>query len=151
IFVFKGGFIQVLIIEIDNVELSRNFSGLKIFANEQIRKKTMTEAIRSDNIFIKSIAYFLYKEELIALSEAEGKSISPTSLSIKSAVETIGLSKVIEEVGLTKVMEEVGLNKVIEEVGLNKVIEEVGIEMLFKHLTEEQMDQLIKLRKEQKK
>jgi len=31
IFVFKGGFIQVLIIEIDNVELSRNFSGLKIF------------------------------------------------------------------------------------------------------------------------
>ena len=51
----KGGFIQILIIEIDHVNLSINFDGLKIFANEQIRKKTMTEAIQNDNIFIKSL------------------------------------------------------------------------------------------------
>ncbi|MDH5404821.1 MAG: hypothetical protein OEZ01_14085 [Candidatus Heimdallarchaeota archaeon] len=60
----------------------------------------MTEAIRSDNTFIKSVAYFLYKEELIALAEVERKPNSPVSLSIKSAVQSIGLANVIEEVGL---------------------------------------------------
>ncbi len=155
-----NGLIHVIIVEIDYVELSDQFIPLKIFANEQIRKKTMAEAIENDNIFIKSVAYFLYKEELLALAKAKGKSITPVSLSIRSAVQTIGLSKVIEEVGLSKVIEEVGLSKVIDEVGLSKVIEEVGLskvieevsmEELFSILSQEQLDKLIEMRERQNK
>ena len=130
----SGTLLHLLIIEIDNIQLSREYEALKIFATEKIREKTLKAAIRSDNIFINSVAYFLYKEELMSLAEAEGKPISSESLSIRSAVETIGLSRVLEEVGLSKVIEKVGLSKVIEEVGLSKVFEEVGLSKVIEEV-----------------
>ncbi|RMG23046.1 MAG: hypothetical protein D6732_25090 [Methanobacteriota archaeon] len=109
---------------------------LRLFASKEVRRPLIADALRKKETFITSYSYFLYKDEVMEVAQAENIEIDPKSLSIRSAVESIGISRVIEEVGL---------QRVIEEVGLQRVIEEVGIEDLVKILTPEQKEQLRKL------
>ncbi len=118
----------MLILEIDNISLSKEYSALKLFASKKIREKTLKEAIHSDNTFINTFALTLYTKEFISLAEAEGKPVSSISLDIKAAVEAIGLSRVLEEVGLSR------------------VLEEIGMEELSRHLSDEQLAKLIELK-----
>ncbi|RMG29223.1 MAG: hypothetical protein D6732_17830 [Methanobacteriota archaeon] len=110
-----------------------------------MRRPLIADALRKKETFITSYSYFLYKDEVMEVAQAENIEIDPKSLSIRSAVESIGISRVIEEVGLQRVIEEVGFKRVIEEMGLQRVIEEFGIKDLVKILTPEQKEQLRKL------
>ncbi len=72
-----------------------------IFARKSIRREIIRRARTDGGRFI--VAYFLYKEEVIEV--AENVDIDPISLSIKSAVESIGLARVINEIGIEKLFE----------------------------------------------
>ena len=120
------------------------FAGL--FGSEPILEQTLEYAIDTDNTFIKSIGYILYKDKVVSMAASKGKPIDPISLSIRDAVETIGISRVVEEVGLKRVVEEVGLKRVIEEVGLKRVIKEIDRDSLIAILLEEEPETLKELK-----
>ncbi len=111
-----------------------------IFARKSIRREIIRRARTDGGRFI--IAYFLYKEEV---AEAENVDVDPISLSIKSAVESIGLARVINEVGIERVIAEIGFESFIEQVGIDTFIEEGGFEKLFEKLSEEQREKVLKI------
>ncbi len=137
--------IHTIIVELDHMEYDDRNMFLGIFAAKPIRKQVIAKALREKESFITSYSYFLYKDEVVEVAEAENIEIDPRALSIRAAVESIGLARVIEEVGLARVIEEVGLARVIEEVGPAKIVEEIGIEALVSQLTTEQKKQIAKM------
>ena len=113
-----------------------------IFVNSiprEIIKRALTEGGR----FIIFLAYFLYKEEVIEM--VENIDVDPISLSIKSAVESIGLDRVINEVGIERVIAKIEFESFIELVGIDTFIQEGGFERLFEKLSEEQREKVLKI------
>jgi hypothetical protein len=121
----------VLLDRITNIEPTQF---LMLFASDQKRRELYKIALSKNESFIISYAYFLYKDEVLQVAKAENMEIDEFSISIRSAVESLGLARVIKEVGLQAVIKEVGLQAVIKEVGLQAVIKEVGLQAVIKEV-----------------
>ena len=128
--------LDLQIILLNEIDYDSGNSYLGIFARKSIRREIIKRALTEGERFIISIAYFLYKEEVIEVTEAENIDVDPISLSIKSAVESIGLDRVINEIGI---------ERVINEIGIERVINEIGIEKLFEKLSDEQRKKVLKI------
>ncbi|RMG25365.1 MAG: hypothetical protein D6732_22470 [Methanobacteriota archaeon] len=126
--------IHVLLVELDLIVYDKSNQFLRLFASKEVRRPLIVEALREKETFITSYSYFLYKDEVMEVAQAENIEVDPRSLSIRSAVESIGVSRVIEEIGLDRVIEEIGLDRVIEEIGLDRVIEEIGLDRVIEEI-----------------
>ncbi len=146
--------LDIQLILLNKIDYDESNSYLGIFARRAVRWRAIKRALIERERFIISVAYFLYKEEVIEVAHAENIDVDPISLSIRSAVESIGITRVVDEVGLDRVLEEVGLDRVIKEIGLDKVIKEIsldkvikeiGLENLVDKLSEENRERLLKV------
>ncbi len=116
------GLLHLLVIELDKIREMGDMDLLLLFASKQRRRQVIQDALTQNDRFISSVSYLLYKKEWQEMST------DPESISIKEAVEFLGVARVINEVGLERVIQEVGINRVVDAVGLEKVVEAVGLE-----------------------
>ncbi len=122
--------LHLVIIELSSVKDMGKLNSLLLFGGKKQRKIVMEKAIRENDRFIIPMSYMLFNKEWLKLA----KSINPESISIKEAVNILGINRVITELGLDRVIQEVGLDKVIQEIGLDKVIQEVGLDSFLEIL-----------------
>ncbi|RMG37484.1 MAG: hypothetical protein D6732_06680 [Methanobacteriota archaeon] len=123
--------LHVLVVELDHLEYDNANQFLRLFASKPIRRPVIANALRNKETFITSYSYFLYKDEVMEVAEAENIDIDPRSLSIRAAVESIGFDRVLEEMGIERAIEVIGIDRIIEKVGIERVIDQIGIERVI--------------------
>ncbi len=145
---------HVMVVELDHLQYDETNQFLRLFGSKPVRRPVISYALRNRETFITSYSYFLYKDEVMEVAEAEKIEVDPRSLSIRAAVESIGFDRVLEEMGIERAIDEIGIDRVIEHLGMELVIEKIGaaklidlmgIERLLVAMTSEQKKQLKQL------
>ncbi len=96
--------VHTIVVELDKIEYDEENMFLGIFASKPIRKRIIAKALQERESFIISYSYFLYKDEVVEVAKAENIEVDPRALSIRSAVESIGIDRIIEEFGIEKTL-----------------------------------------------
>ncbi|MBI3272509.1 MAG: hypothetical protein HYZ53_26195 [Planctomycetes bacterium] len=130
--VLEGRFVaRLVLVEANRVPVSEESLGFLLYWASGKRLREAIEAtVDGERREYYSMLWFMRKDEFREVLAMKGKTLDETTLSVREAVEELGIERVVDAVGLERVVAAVGLERVVDAVGLEQIGDSVGVERI---------------------
>ncbi len=139
---------KVYVINIDEIPHTPEWAELLLGGNEQAILDLIYMIFRNNMHDFLSITFVLFNDEVMKVSQELGVVVDKTSISIKKAIEYLGLKRVIDEVGLKQVIDEVGIGRILLEIGPDEFIKSLDNDYKTGKITKRDYVKIVKYIKE---